>query len=510
MKKLLTYVLENLCDEKHQKIFFQALLICFVGISFYSAICSTGCLIDTVEHIHASYLVSLGKIPYKDFFEHHNPLLWYVFASVTKIFYRSPYILPVAQCVGVCGYLVIVWLVYKINERFVYGAKAARLSLIILITVPYLWKNIATLRPDIFMMLCFLGAIYYFLDYLEEKSRTKLVVSYFLTGLSFLFLQKIAILGLGFLGINLYYLHLKKIRLSDFLIAGGCAVVPFVLFFSYFFYNEALGDWFYYNFTFNMFVKKYYDGYTAGLGLLLPLWAIGSFFIILRYYKWEKRLIWLISFYFLSTLMTVLFAPFLHYFVFYFIFASVLLGKILLSTKYFRFIYSSLVFFSFVALVIMCPSLAQKNGYQNYFRDTSILSEYTTENEPVFSLQKVSCNLFNPSPSYYWFGLHVAVIIDLIHNPQRKFDLMSELKSKPTNFICYGNSTMLPTLNDMLVFAKSKYFIRRNSAIIRSAVKNPDLLKKMITVDSDFWQIDEKWIEENYTQIGKTNVWKKK
>ena len=31
---------------------------------------------DNVEHIHATWLVAQGKIPYKDFFQHHNPLMF--------------------------------------------------------------------------------------------------------------------------------------------------------------------------------------------------------------------------------------------------------------------------------------------------------------------------------------------------------------------------------------------------------------------------------------------------
>ena len=35
---------------------------------------------DTLEHIHSSWLVYANFVPYKDFFQHHNPLLWYMFA----------------------------------------------------------------------------------------------------------------------------------------------------------------------------------------------------------------------------------------------------------------------------------------------------------------------------------------------------------------------------------------------------------------------------------------------
>ena len=32
-------------------------------------------IVDEFEHLHASWLVSTGKVPYKDFFEHHTRLL---------------------------------------------------------------------------------------------------------------------------------------------------------------------------------------------------------------------------------------------------------------------------------------------------------------------------------------------------------------------------------------------------------------------------------------------------
>jgi len=35
---------------------------------------------DEIEHLHNGYLVSIGKTPFKDFWEHHLPLIWYVIA----------------------------------------------------------------------------------------------------------------------------------------------------------------------------------------------------------------------------------------------------------------------------------------------------------------------------------------------------------------------------------------------------------------------------------------------
>jgi len=33
---------------------------------------------DNIEHIHSSFLIAQGQVPYRDFFQHHNPLMWYL------------------------------------------------------------------------------------------------------------------------------------------------------------------------------------------------------------------------------------------------------------------------------------------------------------------------------------------------------------------------------------------------------------------------------------------------
>ena len=39
---------------------------------------------DELEHLHAAGLVANGAVPYRDFFEHHGPLLWYVLGDVER------------------------------------------------------------------------------------------------------------------------------------------------------------------------------------------------------------------------------------------------------------------------------------------------------------------------------------------------------------------------------------------------------------------------------------------
>lgn len=52
---------------------------------------------DHAEHIHAAWLVWQGQVPYRDFFEHHNPLFWYVLAPFVAAFYKNALVLYAAR-----------------------------------------------------------------------------------------------------------------------------------------------------------------------------------------------------------------------------------------------------------------------------------------------------------------------------------------------------------------------------------------------------------------------------
>ncbi|HWQ27408.1 MAG TPA: hypothetical protein VNN12_00100, partial [Dehalococcoidia bacterium] len=39
---------------------------------------------DELEHVHASWCIAKGMVPYRDFFEHHTPWLWYLLAPLVS------------------------------------------------------------------------------------------------------------------------------------------------------------------------------------------------------------------------------------------------------------------------------------------------------------------------------------------------------------------------------------------------------------------------------------------
>ena len=55
-----------------------------------------------------------GQVPYRDFFQHHNPLLWYLFAPVTQLFYRDTAIVYAARVAAILGWGAVLYKLYAL------------------------------------------------------------------------------------------------------------------------------------------------------------------------------------------------------------------------------------------------------------------------------------------------------------------------------------------------------------------------------------------------------------
>ena len=119
MKNKLSY-------QKAKDIFFNYIVGGCIGIEFLIALLVYLVAIlyiptqngDNIEHIHSSFLVANGNIPYKDFFQHHNPLMWYLFAPLVKVFEYNTVIIEIVCFISFLIFLKSLVYVYKINVEF--------------------------------------------------------------------------------------------------------------------------------------------------------------------------------------------------------------------------------------------------------------------------------------------------------------------------------------------------------------------------------------------------------
>ncbi len=215
---------------------------------------------DIREHAHAGYLISRGLVPYTDFFEHHNPLYWYLIAPV---FFFSKgisalyvlYVLSLVALAFTCLYL------FRIGLSLFQDKRISYLMVIYFLSI----KNVLLsfqVSPDPFATLFLLISFYHLIEAHGIKDYLK---SGLLGGISVLFLQKTVLYVLGFAALILLdafsgrrmWVGLK--RSMGFLLGSIVPVALYLVYIALARGEQGLATYYYLNVLFNAELIVDYD-----------------------------------------------------------------------------------------------------------------------------------------------------------------------------------------------------------------------------------------------------------
>lgn len=160
-------------------------IICFLSIALTKAVCP-----DEREHLYATFATYSGKIPYRDFFEHHHPLLWYIGSLFLYINDNTPYIWYTLRIFMVIVTLTTSFFIYKISKIQQLSTPLSIIGATIYLSLYEVKYSGLEYRPDNLMMLFFTSGLYFLLSYLKKTKPYLLNISIILFFLSFLSLQK--------------------------------------------------------------------------------------------------------------------------------------------------------------------------------------------------------------------------------------------------------------------------------------------------------------------------------
>ena len=155
---------------------------------------------DELIHLHSSWSVFQGALPYKDFFEHHGPILYYLLAP---LFYLcgNVNIIFISRGLMLLLTIGIIYLIFRMGGKIFNHLTACLASLWLSYNFMFLAKTLEV-RPDVPAILFFLLGLIFLLD-IQVRSRKR---SYFISGIFFslalLTTQKMVFL-LGGIGILL-------------------------------------------------------------------------------------------------------------------------------------------------------------------------------------------------------------------------------------------------------------------------------------------------------------------
>jgi hypothetical protein len=144
---------------------------------------------DELEHLHAAFCVWRGDVPYRDFFEHHGPALYYCVWPLFKLCGPQLIVLWLARLTMWCCSLATLLVTGRLARRWG-GDRAGLLAMALLAWTSVFHAKGIELRPDVPAMLLLMLAVSQ-IDYATGGgSWRRFLYVGMLAGLAMLFTQK--------------------------------------------------------------------------------------------------------------------------------------------------------------------------------------------------------------------------------------------------------------------------------------------------------------------------------
>lgn len=242
------------------KIYFALQIIVGIWASFWLLEYHQPKTGDDVEHLHSTWLVFQGYIPYQDFFQHHNPLLWYMFAPLVGYFAYNIVIFDIVRIISTFVMFFTLFIAALTVKRFIAQSWYAALLVIAAAFPSYVIFSGQDFRPDNYMVSAFMLGLYFFFAYLETHKTSKLLWSFLSMFASFMFMQKSVFFLVLFAAVVIYQLYAKNIKVDDFLKALIAPLLLATLFFCWLIMHGMVERYWLSNFIFNLHIPDVYNG----------------------------------------------------------------------------------------------------------------------------------------------------------------------------------------------------------------------------------------------------------
>ncbi len=219
---------------------------------------------DEIEGLHTAWKILNGEVIYRDFFQHHHPLFYFLLVPILELGGETLLSFYLAELFAFAVFAALAGVSFLIAREIYGDRKTAWFALVLLLTFPYfIWRG-TEIRPDGLQLLLGLLSFYFLVLYLRGKKHKDLVWSALLLSLAFLVLQK-AIFLVFPIGLFLLYRLTRdgedRVPLRDFMLywtVFACLPAAYMVFLLW------SGDWQNY-FDFNWLLNiKYLHSSSPG------------------------------------------------------------------------------------------------------------------------------------------------------------------------------------------------------------------------------------------------------
>jgi len=247
--------------------------------------------VDEFEHIHSAWYVKTGRVPYSDFFQHHNPLLWYLMVPVLWVFGQTVESVIAFRLMIFVFTIGIAFLTYLISRTLTDSREAGLFSVVLLFTMTMFVASTVEIRPDVPMVLFGLVSIYYLVRYFQTNMDRHIMLSGLFASISFLFLQKTLFLLFAYAAVFAYHLFTKRISIKSVIRFCVCFVLPQLVFAGHLLARGSFRDYVLTNWILN--IARSNSRVFSPLSAMdftryLPVfWGLSALAIVLIF--WDKK-----------------------------------------------------------------------------------------------------------------------------------------------------------------------------------------------------------------------------
>ena len=389
-------------------IWFLSAYVCFcAGLLYWVVIMSGSGDGDTLEHVHTAWMVSHGKIPYVDFFQHHNPLLWYVGAPLVRAYEYSLRAVDAVNLLTATMAVVTMYYIYRLHTVFLSNRLGGLIAAGFLI-FSHDSLFMKDFKPDNFMTVSLIAGIYYLFCYIKDNKLYALVISFLLLFASFMFTQKAALLLICIGGMLLYLLYEKKVKMTDCVLAAILPILIYAFFLTFLWSKDSLAFYFKANFELNshipdvFYIRRFiYPSAEMFVPILLSLYALASSVYKGNIYIRMTATIFIAEY----IIRMYCFTPFVYYFAFLHAIASVLagVGAVALINKYKWVAWLIVAYFGVLGGIYgynYSKRITVGDSYK--YGASGFVLENTTPCDYVLNGYRIGYNLFNKDVDFIW------------------------------------------------------------------------------------------------------------
>lgn len=374
---------------------------------------------DDIEHLRVAYFISLGDVPYKDFFEHHHPLLWYFLWPLIKILPHSTVIsIYIGRAISLLISFGTGYYFYQITKRFIGGKTVALLAIVLYFATMPAWYSLINIKPDVYMRLFYFMGLYHLFLYFRYQKRENLCVCGTAWTIAFLFIQTTALFVLPMVLPTVWFLYHHKQKITDFLCASVLPIILLSSFAGLLYYAGVWNAYYEANWLFNSQMSGFLQQVSQSKYLLLFSDIIFiTIAATIYYWRTARRInIYMLSLILLclSELMQRVFwvSIFSQYYIMFFAAAAMIMAPFIYKMwrRHTEEVYYMLVCFALLHIGFNYAALYKK-----------VFAEYPfvyldRHNVPQQQRLGFNCGIYHPRLSYYWnlpdvYALHNVLFI---------------------------------------------------------------------------------------------------